>query len=198
MSIDESGHMTMFRENKLELKQGRLLIAEPFMSDNYFRRSVVMLAELNEKGSVGFILNKPVEMFVHEVIPDFPLTDHRIHFGGPVQRDQLFYVHTLGDKIQNSIPIAPGLWWLGDFEQLRSMIAKKEIGQQEIRFFIGYSGWEAGQLNGEMDKKSWYVTKINRSLVFDADAKNLWKNAVKSLGKGFEAMMNFPEDPALN
>lgn len=188
----------MFQKNKLPLKQGRLLIAEPFMADNYFRRSVVVLAELNEKGSVGFILNKPVEMFVHEVIPDFPLTDHRIYFGGPVQRDQLFYAHTLGERIPNSIPIAPGLWWLGDFDHVRKMVEKKEIGQQEIRFFIGYSGWEAGQLDGEMEKKSWYVSKINRAIVFDSDAKNLWGNAVRSLGREYAHMVNFPEDPALN
>lgn len=190
--------MSMFKENKLGLKQGRLLVAEPFMNDNYFRRSVVVLAELNEKGSVGFILNKPVEMFVHEVIPDFPLTEHRIHFGGPVQRDQLFYIHTLGDTIANSIQIAPGIWWLGDFDQVRQMVEKKEIGQKEIRFFIGYSGWEAGQLEEEMEKKSWFVSKVNRELVFDNDSKNLWSNAVKSLGKEFTPMVNFPEDPALN
>jgi putative transcriptional regulator len=190
--------MSMFKENRLELKQGRLLVAEPFMNDNYFRRAVVVIAELNDKGTVGFILNKPVEMFVHEVIPDFPLTEHRIHFGGPVQRDQLFYIHTLGDKIANSIPIGPGLWWLGDFEQVRMMVEKREIGQKEIRFFIGYSGWEAGQIEGEMEKKSWFVSKINRDLVFDVDSKNLWGNAVKSLGKEFEHMRNFPEDPALN
>lgn len=188
----------MFHDNKLALKQGRLLISEPFMSDNYFRRAVVVLCELNEKGSVGFILNKPVEMFVHEVIPDFPLTEHRIHFGGPVQRDQLFYVHTLGEKIANSIPISHGLWWLGDFDQVRSMVEKKEIGKNEIRFFIGYSGWEAGQLQSEMEQKTWFVSKINRDLVFDTDSKNLWKNAVKTLGKEFTPMMNFPEDPALN
>ena len=190
--------MSMFKENKLDIKQGRLLVAEPFMADNYFRRAVVVLAELNEKGSVGFILNKPVDMFVHEVIPDFPLSEHSIHFGGPVQRDQLFYVHTLGDKIANSIPIGPGLWWLGDFEQVRKMIEQKEIGQKEIRFFIGYSGWESNQLQNEMEKKSWYVSKINRDLIFDSDNKNLWSAAVKSLGKDYAHIANFPENPEMN
>ncbi len=188
----------MFKENKLDLKQGRLLVSEPFMRDNYFRRAVVILAELNEKGTVGFMLNKPVEMFVHEVIPKFSRTDHTIYFGGPVQRDQLFYVHTLGDKIANSILIAPGLLWLGDFEQVQKMVEKREIGQREIRFFIGYSGWESGQIEGEMEKKSWFVSKINREMVFDQDTKNLWGNAIKSLGKEFEPMANFPEDPMLN
>ena len=75
--------MSLFQANKLEIKQGRLLLSEPFLDDNYFKRAVVVLAELNEKGSVGFILNKPADMNVHEVIPDFPKSDHRIYFGGP-------------------------------------------------------------------------------------------------------------------
>ncbi len=190
--------MNLFKENKLNTKQGRLLVAEPFMKDNYFRRAVVLLAELNEKGTVGFILNKPVDMFVHEVIPNFPLTNHCIHFGGPMQRDQLFYVHTLGETIINSIPVAPGLWWLGDFEQVRSMIANKEIGQREIRFFIGYSSWEPGQLQNEMKDKSWFVTRMNREIIFDDESTNVWGTAIKLLGKEYEHMVNFPEDPGMN
>lgn len=190
--------MSLFQANKLEIKQGRLLLSEPFLDDNYFKRAVVVLAELNEKGSVGFILNKPADMNVHEVIPDFPKSDHRIYFGGPVQRDQLFYVHTLGEVIPNSIPIAPGLWWLGDFDVVRKMIELKEIGQKEMRFFIGYSGWEPKQLETEMDKKSWFVSKMNRDLIFDPESKELWSKAMRSLGKEFSPMANFPLDPGLN
>jgi len=190
--------MSFFQANKLEIKQGRLLLSEPFLDDNYFKRAVVVLAELNEKGSVGFILNKPADINVHEVIPDFPKSEHRIYFGGPVQRDQLFYVHTLGEVIPNSIPIAPGLWWLGDFEVVRKMIEQKEIGQQEMRFFIGYSGWEPKQLETEMDKKSWFVSKLNRDLIFDPESKELWSKAMRSMGKEFSPMANFPLDPGLN
>lgn len=188
----------MFAENKLNPRAGRLLIAEPFLQDSFFRRAVVLVAEHGEKGSVGFILNKPLDIQVQEAIPDFPEYDGLALFGGPVQRDQLYYIHTLGEKIEGSLPIGNNLWWLGDFEQVKTLISNKEIGANEIRFFIGYSGWEAGQLEKELNEKSWFVSKTDLDLIFSPTADTMWTDAVKKMGKSFEPMANFPEDPSLN
>lgn len=187
----------MFAENKLEPKTGRLLIAEPFLNDGYFKRAVVLLVEHNDKGSVGFILNKPLDVKVNEAISDFPDFESEALLGGPVQRDQLFFIHTLGDQIPDSLPIAKGLWWLGDFGQVKRMIENKEIGVNELRFFIGYSGWEKGQLEKEMKEKSWFVSKPDVDLIF-SDPEEMWPNAVKLMGQPFAPMANFPEDPSLN
>lgn len=188
----------MFAENKLQPVAGRLLIAEPFLHDDYFRRAVILIAEHNEKGTVGFILNKPLDILVTEAIPDFPEFDKFSFFGGPVQRDQLYFIHTLGDKIDGSFPIGNGLYWLGDFDQVKEMIERKEITGEEIRFFIGYAGWEPGQLDKELKEKSWFVSEADNQLIFNVDASVLWTEAVKKMGNAFAPMANFPEDPSMN
>jgi putative transcriptional regulator len=188
----------MFAANKLKPLAGRLLIAEPFLHDDYFRRAVILIAEHNDKGTVGFILNKPLDITVTEAIPDFPDYDKHSFFGGPVQRDQLYFVHTVGDKIEGSFPIGNGLFWLGDFEQVKELIRKKEINSSHIRFFIGYSGWEPGQLEKELGEKSWYVSKSNLDLIYSVDSSVMWTEAVKKMGEAFAPMANFPEDPSMN
>ncbi|TND08441.1 MAG: putative transcriptional regulator [Bacteroidetes bacterium] len=185
-------------ENKLEPKQGRLLIAEPFLNDGYFKRAVVLLVEHNKQGSLGFMLNRPMEITINEALPDFPEYSSSLYLGGPVQRDQLFYIHALGDKIEGSLPIGKNLWWNGSFDTIREMIANKTITPNQLRFFVGYSGWEPGQLQKEMEEKSWYVAKSTPELIFSEDDGKLWTNAVKSMGKPFSVMVNFPEDPSLN
>jgi putative transcriptional regulator len=188
----------MFAENKLSPRAGRLLIAEPFLDDGFFRRAVVLLTEHGEKGSVGFILNRPLEVNLHDAIPDFPEFEGLALLGGPVQRDQLYYIHTKGDRIPDSIPVGNGLWWLGDFETVKKLIAEKEIGVNEIRFYVGYAGWEPGQLAKEMEDKSWYVSNPDLDLIFSPDPQQLWQNAVRKMGRDFAHMANFPQDPSLN
>lgn len=168
------------------------------MGDSFFRRSVVLLTEHSDKGTLGFILNKPLDVMVHDALPDFPDHHHPALFGGPVARDQLYYIHTLGEKIPGSLPIAPGLWWLGEFEEVKKMIAGKEIGINEIRFFIGHAGWESGQLQKEMDDKSWFVAHADIDLIFSPNAETMWAAAVRKMGDAYAPMANFPEDPSLN
>jgi putative transcriptional regulator len=188
----------MFAENKLKPAAGRLLIAEPFLHDDYFRRAVVLIAEHGEKGTVGFILNKPLEITVQEAVPEFPQYEHLSYFGGPVQRDQLYFIHTAGEQIPESFPIGNGLYWLGDFEKVKSLVEKKELTNNDIRFFIGYAGWEPGQLEKELESKSWFVSKPDHDIIFHVDPSEMWATAVKKMGNAFAPMANFPEDPSLN
>jgi putative transcriptional regulator len=188
----------MFAQNKLIPKSGRILIAEPFMADGYFRRTVVLVVEHNEKGTIGFILNRPLDFQLHETLTDFPGFNSKTFFGGPVQRDHVFFIHTLGDQIEGSFPIGNGLWWLGDFDQVKRLIRLGEIGVNEIRFFIGYSGWEPGQIEKEMEEKSWYVSKTDLDFIFSYDADNMWTKALEKMGNNFAAISKFPENPSLN
>ncbi|MGL4597857.1 MAG: YqgE/AlgH family protein [Bacteroidia bacterium] len=185
-------------DNRLNPKQGRLLIAEPFMGEEHFKRAVILLAEHNEQGSIGFMLNKPIDLKLHEVIPDFSITDTQLYFGGPVQREQLFYIHTLGNLVEDSLPIGNGLFWLGDFERIRELIETERAGQDQVRFFVGYSGWEYKQLERELEEKTWYVTQAKKQIIFNSDSEKIWENAVRSLGKEYEMMVNFPENPSFN
>ncbi|MEW6467545.1 MAG: YqgE/AlgH family protein [Bacteroidota bacterium] len=182
----------------IEPGQGKLLIAEPFLKDTYFRRTVVLLAAHNEEGSFGFILNKELEISLCELIKDLPDVKTKVFLGGPVQRDNLFYIHSLGDIVENSVEIGGGIYWGGDFETIKSLIRRNEVSRKQVRFFIGYSGWSPGQLDEELKERSWIISDLDKKRVLESRHKDLWKNALKDMGSEYAQFANYPEDPQLN
>ncbi len=178
-------------------KQGIILISEPSLRDYYFRQSVVLLADHNEEGSFGIIINKPIETRLNEVIPDFPDFDSPVFLGGPVKTDSLFFIHTI-DNIDNSLKIMDGLYWGGDLEMIRGMLDMKMISEREIRFFIGYSGWSPSQLDQEISEKSWVLSHSNAEEIINPNPEQQWGNYLKSMGKDYAIWANFPTDPAYN
>ncbi|MEN8139499.1 MAG: YqgE/AlgH family protein [Bacteroidota bacterium] len=178
--------------------KGKLLIADPSMSDNSFGRTVVLLTEHNENGSVGFILNRPLGFSIKDIIPDIDCTAE-IFNGGPVDQDNLYFIHQSPDVISNSIEICNGIYWGGDFETLKTLINSKKINPETIRFFLGYSGWSSKQLINEMKEKSWVVSKEKgKPAVFTIKSKNLWRKQMYRLGGEYQIWANSPADPALN
>jgi putative transcriptional regulator len=192
--------MKMFEfQSKVNPSQGKFLLAEPFLEDPYFKRSVIYLVEHTEKGSLGFILNKPIDLKINNALVGFPDYKESLYLGGPVQRDQLYFLHRLGNRIANSIEIAEGIFWGGDFDAVKELIESHAIQADEIRFFVGYAGWTSSQLEDEIKSKSWIVAEAKPDQVFDHDIKGLWSQVMKSIGgKEFAIMSNFPEDPNLN
>ncbi|MFH1321763.1 MAG: YqgE/AlgH family protein [Bacteroidota bacterium] len=183
---------------KLEPGKGRLLISEPFLHDPFFNRSVVLLTEHNENGSVGFILNKPINIKLNDALEEFPQFNTDLYLGGPVQRDSLFYIHTIGDSISDSIEIFDGIYWGGNFEALKILVKKNEVDTSELRFFMGYSGWKGDQLDAELKKNSWIVTPAKAEYIMNVLPEKLWSNILKGLGKNYAMLANFPEFPSLN
>src|SRR4051812_40076623 len=101
-------------EKGKEIKAGRLLLSEPFMFDENFKRTVVLVCEHNDdNGTVGLILNKPIELGLNDIVEDFPLFDSKVFLGGPVGTDTLQFLHSLGDKIEDSLQLGEGLYWGG-------------------------------------------------------------------------------------
>ena len=179
-------------------KKGRLLISEPNMLDSNFKRSVLLLTEHNDNESIGFILNQPTKIKIHDLFEDFPSFDANVHVGGPVEKNTLNYIHSLGDKIENSIPISDNLYWSGNFETLKDLIKNKEVSATEIRFFVGYSGWSPGQLEHELNEKSWIVCNENVKHLLDNNDKQMWRDFIKKMDKEYAIWSNMPEDPELN
>ncbi len=184
--------------NKLKPQNGSIIISEPFLEDDYFKRSVVLLIEHNKNGTFGFMLNRPVDLKINDAISDFPEYDGPLYFGGPVANDQLFYIHTLGDAIADSTKIMEGLYWGGSFENVRTLIEEGKLNNQNIRFFSGYSGWEASQLQDEIKIKSWVVTEGTVADIMFGDSSDLWKEVLKKMGAEYALYANSPEDPSLN
>ncbi len=191
----------MFQNLKIgfgEPEKGKLLISEPFMFDPNFKRTVILLTENNDEGTVGFILNKQTDLTISDIIEEFPLFDAPVYFGGPVQPETLHYVHTKGDLFEDSVEIVEGVYWGGNFELLKSNIESGMISSSDLRFFIGYSGWAPDQLEAEIKEKSWILTPADEESIFSIDSESLWKQVLKEMGKEYEIISNFPENPNLN
>ena len=185
------------RTNNVLPKKGRILIAEPFLPGSYFNRSIVFLVEHGSEGTVGFILNKPVDFEVIGFDEEFPNFKERLYVGGPVSNESVYYIHTMGDLIPNSVKIMDGLFWGGDFDHLKDLIHTGFADNTKVRFFLGYSGWDKDQLKEELDEDSWLVADISPKIVMQS-SEALWKDMVKQLGGKYSLWENFPENPALN
>jgi len=184
--------------NNIKPEQGKILISAPYSSDSLFRYSVVLLAEHSDTGSLGFILNKPLNIDLNEVVSDLFEFESLLSIGGPVGKDTLHYIHTLGDKIPNSIPIFDNLFWGGDFSMIKDFINAGMIKPFEIRFFIGYSGWDKEQLLDEVNKNFWLVTTLSVKEIMTNNKQDIWKSALEQVGKKYSAWKNFPENPIMN
>jgi putative transcriptional regulator len=184
--------------NDLAPDKGRILIAEPFLSDMYFKRSIVLITEHNHQGSVGFVLNKPVNLDISELIGDFPSFDCPFSIGGPVGTNTLHFIHTLGHLIPNSIHVYDNIWWGGDFEVLKDLIKNEVIASNQVRFFLGYSGWTANQLEEELMQNSWLVTEMDSNVLMRHNMNEIWKDMLLALGSKYKMWINSPENPSLN
>ena len=177
---------------------GRFLISEPFMYDQNFQRTVVLLVEHGEGGSLGFVMNRIVETNIDEIVNDLPPMKSPVFMGGPVEQSTLHYVHRCGNLLPNSREVAEGLYWGGSFETLKNKILQEEIQNEDILFFVGYSGWAPGQLDQEMERKSWIVAPEDLNFVFREDYTDLWRLILQSMGTKYKVIANYPVDPRLN
>ena len=168
---------------KIEPRAGTLLISEPFLPDDNFKRSVVLLCEHNDEGTLGFILNRPLGVTVHEAVEDFPEFQASLYLGGPVENNTLHFIHRLGNEIPDSIEIMDGLYWGGNFEALKARIEEGALNADDIRFFLGYSGWSPGQLDDELKEKSWIVSECKSDHVFEQNTDELWRKVLKEDGR---------------
>ncbi len=177
---------------------GILLIADPFLKDPNFLRTVVFLCDHKEEGSFGFVLNRQYENKLGELIPELEGNQLPVYYGGPVQMDTIHFLHQYPEEIPGGQEILKGIYWGGDFEAAVNMIRNEQTDANKIRFFIGYSGWGEGQLDSEMKEKTWLTVKATRKIIFHPDHDEIWKESLKHLGGDYEIMVNFPIDPQLN
>jgi len=177
--------------------QGRVLISEPLLNDSYFKRSVVLLTEYSGDGAVGFVLNKPIDLPINEVIDDFPKFNATIYVGGPVAKDSIHFLHTLPELIPNSVHVKDNIYWGGDFERIKELISEGLIKSSQIRFFLGYSGWSPKQLEGEIENNAWLISEINSEKIMQPD-HSLWTKTLEELGEKYKIWTNCPENPSLN
>lgn len=188
-----------FSFSPTELAKGKVLISEPFLGDPNFTRSVILLLEYDkDDGAFGLVINKPTELFIDDIIEGVPPRVFPFHYGGPVNPENLFYIHTLGDAVQDTVEVQQGLFWSGDFEQITSLVKSGTLSEHQIKFFGGYSGWSEGQLENELKDRSWIICDLGTEEIMNSSPDELWRSSLRRLGKKFSIMADFPEDPGMN
>ncbi|WCO00559.1 YqgE/AlgH family protein [Psychroserpens ponticola] len=180
-------------------KKGDLLIAEPsIIGDLSFNRSVILLADYNSQGSIGFILNKPLEYTLQDLIPETQ-ADFKVFNGGPVEQDNLYFIHQVPELIPDSIEISLGIFWGGNFDVVLKLLEENKLSNSDIRFFLGYSGWDSQQLENELLSNSWIITKnVYKEELIEKCCETFWKEKMLELGGNYQLWSNAPENPSYN
>lgn len=180
------------------IRPGIVLVSEPFMLDPHFKRSVVLICEHNEEdGTIGFVLNRSLGMRVDDTVAGMEDLQGDLYYGGPVAQDTMHYLHRYGDILEDSLPIMDGIWWGGNYEQLTALLKSGQLSPDGVRFFLGYSGWSAGQLQDELDIDSWITAEGKAEYLFKS-GDELWKQVLADKGGRYTQVINYPEDPSLN
>jgi len=174
-----------------------LLVANPFMQDPNFRRMVVLLVEHGPDGSLGYVLNRPLDAYIPQLVDQLDGFRAPLLWGGPVAPDTLHFLHRYSPGINGSETICPGLWWSGSFDQLVQMARGGRLLAEDFHFYLGYSGWAPGQLQQEQGHRSWLVTPATRELAW-LEPANCWVQVVQQMGGPSRLMAHFPADPGLN
>ena len=182
-----------------EPQVGSILLSEPFLDDPYFGRKAVLLCEHNDEGSFGFVLNNFVQIDLEDILDDMPQIKSKISVGGPVNNSNLYYLHNQGD-LPDAVPVVHGIYMGGSFEALKARMASGLVEPVGVRFFIGYAGWSAKQLEEEIASKSWFVTRANFGQIMSTttDEDSFWKELIRGMGDGFDHVADAPIDPSLN
>ncbi|MCC6683903.1 MAG: YqgE/AlgH family protein [Bacteroidia bacterium] len=184
--------------NRIPLKAGSFLLSDPFLPDPNFNRTAVYLTAYDANGAVGFVMNRPTTLTLSDVLPEFSGLTHKLFYGGPVEQNTLHFVHSCPQLSNDSKQIQPGVFWGGELEVIIEGIRNGLVGENQIRFFIGYSGWSAGQLDDELTEHAWFVTKAKREYIFHEHPELLWKTVLSNMGTEFAVMGNSPPDLRFN
>lgn len=183
------------------INKGDFLLSLPTTAaeNHIFSRSVILIAEYEEEGAIGFILNKPLDVEINTLISEIN-ANFTIYHGGPVEQDKVFFLHVRPDLIPNSIPINEHIYWGGDYDQVVHLINSNQLKKNDIRFFLGYSGWDFDQLHNEIDDNFWIhlYDNIDCKKIFPTPSQTLWKSFIQELGKEYSIWLNAPENPDFN
>lgn len=189
--------LNLHKRTNITPEAGKILIAEPFLADPGFSRTVVLLCEHGAEGSIGFVLNRPSSSSINDLLPEINHATLPVFEGGPVRRDTLHIIHRIPEAI-GGVEILPGIYWGGSYDDLAHILESNTFSEQDIRLFIGYSGWDLGQLDDELKEGSWLVANSYADLIFDTESTKVWQDSMRSLGGSFAYLANMPLHPQLN
>jgi len=181
--------------------KGHFLIANPVLPDPNFSRTVVLLCNHDDQGSFGLVINRSAPANAKEIFEGMGVSyspSGKIYIGGPVSPSQVFYLCHSKTPLLELDAICDGVYLGMSWELLDNLMTRVEDPEKNIRFYMGYSGWGAGQLAGEMTRLSWLTCEAQSEFVFQENEEGIWANAVKSMGKDYEYLIKAPINPQWN
>lgn len=187
----------MIPERKIE--KGDILISKPnILGDVTFNRSIILVVDFNLEGVVGFIINKPIDEDLNQLMPEVH-RDFKVFDGGPVERDKLYFIHNVPDLISGGIQIDKDLFWGGSTVEVTEKINSGELNSSQIKFFLGYSGWSTDQLEEEINNDVWlHQTGMESEEIITCDSASFWNEKIKELGGEYLIWSNAPDNPNYN
>ncbi|MBN1112564.1 MAG: YqgE/AlgH family protein [Bacteroidales bacterium] len=182
--------------NKLQPKVGRVLVSSPTLFDMYFRKSLILITEISDTDTVGYMLNKYSGVNLDAIVTDFAIKNIKVFIGGPIGQDRMNFIHS-NPNVSDSLEICEGIYWGGSFEDVEKLMIRGELLPEDIKFFVGYCGWQPDQLNEEIISKTWIVVKEDTIDDILSDDCN-WEDVINNLDDTYKLWKNYPNEPFLN
>jgi len=182
-------------------EKGSLLIANPVLPDPNFSRTVILLCDHDEQGSFGLVINRSTQLKAPDLFLNINILksyNEKIYLGGPVSQSMVFFLCRSPSAAGKLDEVCSGVYLGSNLETLESLYASLENPEQDIRFYLGYSGWSGGQLAEEMEQNSWLVQKANEQFIFLDSESLIWPQAVNSLGEKYQYLTKAPVNPQWN
>ena len=181
--------------------KGSLLIANPVLPDPNFSRTVILLCNHDEQGSFGLVINRASKLKAPDLLSNINILNaynEKIYLGGPVSPSMVFFLCRSSCGIGELDEVCPGVYLGSSLETLEESYLKIENPEQNIRFYLGYSGWSGGQLAGEMEQNSWLIQNAGEQFIFLDSESTIWPEVVNSLGEKYQYLIKAPVNPQWN
>ncbi|MEL7061757.1 MAG: YqgE/AlgH family protein [Acidobacteriota bacterium] len=181
-----------------------LLLAMPQVNDPFFRQAVVLLIRHEEdEGSLGFIVNRPMELTVSEILEDNEIewtgeASPSAFFGGPVSPEMGTLLYRSAAETDDDDEVLPGVSASHSLQDLESLSRERP---EAFRLFLGYAGWDSGQLEREIVRNDWLIAPVSNDLIFSSSPEEVWRRAVESVGIDPDHLPAFTQqqtEPAAN
>lgn len=188
------------KSNRRTPTTGSLLLASPLLHDYHFARTVILTVTHSEEESMGLIINKNFRyrLYLNQLIPELAEGSViPIYKGGPVERNTIFFIHTLAD-LEGAFDLKNGLYLNGNFEALQAYILEGNPIAEKMRFFAGYAGWGKGQLTDEIAEDSWIVSSPDGKQLLETPPNQMWEYCMSELGDPYRLWAKYPLYPSFN
>ena len=171
------------KNEQVRLARGAILIAKKSMTDPNFAKTVLLITEYEETGTVGLVLNRPLEKLAVEILPqlqELELDSLNLYLGGPVRLNSLRLLVQAGSGLGEYYHVVDNVFQITDLQGVRQLL-KREKGQFRIRLYAGYAGWHPGQLERELLRGDWHLSRADTALIFTDDPASLWETLIEQM-----------------